>query len=142
MDRSETTIIGILPVVVKSSRPGSSSNVAVDDLKPQAATAAKTSSSGVIPTRCECCGFIIDNEILPLNCNTLEFLHLGMTYPFYFDFIKQCIALLIVQIIIQSVPSIIINIGSDSCKEFKEQSFICSLSFLNILSPTTNDTQQ
>lgn len=73
--------------------------------------------------------------MLPLSCSNLEFLHLGMSFPFYFDFIKQCIALLIVQFILSSIPSIIINLRSDNCKEFDESaSFICRLSFLNVLS--------
>ncbi|EAS05315.2 transmembrane protein, putative (macronuclear) [Tetrahymena thermophila SB210] len=83
--------------------------------------------------KCPCCGFLIENEQIPIDCNTIDFLHLGITYPLYFDFIKQCALLLTIHFFVSSIPSIVINVNSNQCKEYNDSSFICMLSFLNIL---------
>jgi len=87
---------------------------------------------------CPCCGFEIDNVPIPINCNNTEFLHLGITYPLYFDFIKKCAILLIVHFFISSIPSIVINVLSDQCGLSDDSSFVCTLSFLNVLSKEAN----
>lgn len=76
---------------------------------------------------------------MPLNSELHEFLHIGAAYPLYFYFIKQCVVLLGINIILSSIPELIINTTQGKmCRDldglvYNFYSSICKSSVINIM---------
>ena len=89
--------------------------------------------------RCPCCLAAYYKPPLPLCCQLEDLLHVGAAYPLYFVFIRQCIILLLINILISSVPSLVINLSSGTmCVEldglvYNFYGLICKSSVINIM---------
>jgi hypothetical protein len=57
-----------------------------------------------------------------------------VTFPLYFQYIKKCAVLLIVQMLISGVYDLATNINGHTCDERFSSTIICNASLLNCLS--------
>lgn len=64
---------------------------------------------------CDCCGNIIDREILGICCDTDKLAFLGPGYPLFFNFMKYCCYLLLVMIVTSSAYNMYTNYLGDDC---------------------------
>ena len=64
---------------------------------------------------CDCCGNPVEAEKLPLTCDPIELSHLGESYPLYFQFIKYCIGLLILMLVVNGIYNIASNAAGGYC---------------------------
>lgn len=75
-------------------------------------------------------------------------LHIGCAYPFYLYFIKQCIILIAVNLVICSVPSLIINLTKGNIcvvldgLVYSFYGLICKSSVINIMNVTEIDMME
>ena len=63
-----------------------------------------------ISNPCVCCDRNIENIQYSMCCDPDDLAHLGITFPMFFTFIKQCAILMIVLILTNSLPHLFINL--------------------------------
>lgn len=82
--------------------------------------------------KCPCCALPIENEQIELKCHPDKLSHLGVCFPLYFSYIKFCFAMLCLCIAIAGIANLVLNLQGSNCERI-DNSFICRLSFLNLL---------
>ena len=66
---------------------------------------------------CECCGYEIDRDDIPLNANIMELGFLGPGFPLFYNFIIYCIFILFCQLSIKGGYNLVTNIMSGYCQQ-------------------------
>lgn len=95
--------------------------------------------------RCPCCLQPINKPALPLGCDLRDLLHIGCAYPLYLLFIKQCMVLIGVNLLICSLPSLVINLHQGNMcvvldgLVYSFYGLICKSSVINIMNVTEID---
>ena len=90
------------------------------------------------PTKgsCPCCGLPIDNKQMELCCRTSKLYHLGVCFPIYFDYIRFCFFLLALCAVVGGIHNMYLNMNGFNCeRNLQNTSFICKISFINLLDP-------
>lgn len=64
---------------------------------------------------CPCCSTPIDGEKIPVSAPLSEIYHLGPGYPMYFLFIKSCIMMFSLIMILSGFFNFVTNIIADDC---------------------------
>ncbi|KAM3134512.1 hypothetical protein pb186bvf_013326 [Paramecium bursaria] len=77
---------------------------------------------------CECCGMAINNEQFPIQTELKDLVWLGVTFPLYFQFIKKCAFLFVVQFFMGSFYNLVLNIKGQKCDK---GGFVCNTSIYN-----------
>jgi len=85
---------------------------------------------------------------MPLSCELSQMFHLGASTPLYFEFIKQCLILLLFNFVILALPAFLVNYTqgqecgyvNDGVKGFLNS--ICRGSVINILNVKIIDGMQ
>ena len=65
---------------------------------------------------------------IPLCCNLSDLLHLGISFPLYFNILKLCLYLLTSLLVISGLFGLVTNIAADYCSE--EGNPICTTNFI------------
>ena len=64
---------------------------------------------------CDCCGYPVENQLIPVCCQNKDLLFLGSGFPLFFEFMKYGIAMLFMIMLIAGLYNISTNIDSDDC---------------------------
>ena len=72
------------------------------------------SHSGPIDV-CDCCGYPVENRLIPICCTNKDLLFLGSGFPLFFEFMKYGIGMLFMIMLIAGLYNISTNIDSNDC---------------------------
>ncbi|EGR32359.1 protein kinase domain protein [Ichthyophthirius multifiliis] len=79
--------------------------------------------SDLIQDICQCCGYEIQRQAIGLNVDLIELGFLGSGFPLFYNYLKNCIAMLTVLFLIQGIPSIIQNVKGNFCRYTSLEAF-------------------
>ena len=69
---------------------------------------------------CDCCGYNVNRNQLPITCDITELAFLGSGFPLLFIFVKYCAIICMILFLISGVYSIVTNAISNDCLTVEE----------------------
>ena len=82
--------------------------------------------------RCPCCELPFENQQIKLSCTLERLSHLGVCFPLYFIYIKFCFIVLSICLLTAGIVNLTYDLIGSNCQTI-DDSFICRISFLNVL---------
>lgn len=64
---------------------------------------------------CDCCGYPIENQLIPLSISPKDLVFLGPGFPLFFNFMKYGIGVLLIILMIAGLYNFVTNVESTDC---------------------------